>query len=187
MRNQFLAMGLISAVLTSAAPAARTKPDFSGTWTLDDSRSPSFATSNPRVSVRVQPVLGETFTVTQDDKTLTIKRAESQGVKRTILVDGVPQQDGPLPKTVSVTTVFALDGSPSHNMVPSIPPGQPDVDTFSIVLWEGDKLVIAIDRQGIHFTRSLQLQSDGALLVQQTSGTPGGAQTTVTSFYRKKT
>jgi len=161
MRNH-LAIGVALVALASAAPAAQTKPDFSGTWTFDDSRSPSFATSDPRVSVHAQPVLGEAFTATQDDKTLTIKRAESQG------------------------TVFALDGSPSHNMVPSGSPGQPDVDTFSIVLWEGDKLVIAIDSQGIHFTRSLQLQSDGALLVQQTAGTPGGAQTTVKSFYRKK-
>jgi hypothetical protein len=63
MRNQFLPMGLISAVLTSAAPVAQTKPDFSGTWTFDASRSPYFATSNPRVSVRAQPVLGEAFTV----------------------------------------------------------------------------------------------------------------------------
>jgi hypothetical protein len=187
MRNQFLAIGLISAVLTSAAPAAQTKPDFSGTWTFDDSRSPYFATSNPRVSVPAQPVLGEAFTVTQDDKLLTITRAESKGVKPTIVVDGIPQPDGPLPKTVSVTTVFALGGSPSHNRVPSIPPGEPDVDTLAIVLWEGDKLVIAIESQGSHLTRSLQLQSDGALLVQQTSGTPGGAQTTVKSFYRKKT
>jgi hypothetical protein len=31
MRSQFLAVGLISTVLTSAAPVAQAKPDFSGT------------------------------------------------------------------------------------------------------------------------------------------------------------
>src|SRR5438552_1056294 len=68
--HRALPIGVVLALLSVPALRAQTRPDFSGVWQMDASRSES-AMHNP-------PTAAVTFVIAQTDKELTVQRREGE-------------------------------------------------------------------------------------------------------------
>ena len=144
---------LASLVLFQQAPISKpaARPDFSGTWVLDDSGTYS---SGP---VIMAAMLGTRFRATQTAKTLTLD-IEAMGTK--------------------FVAVYNLDGSDSKIMSPVGPANELEA-VISRATWEDDRLVIrtkATEKENgvdvpIESVRVMRLDAKGLLLLER-SGTP---------------
>jgi hypothetical protein len=164
MRRRFLAAA-VAMVVVAASLGAQAKPNFSGKWVMDP---PPAATANAAggrgggagAPAGFQPGFGAEFTVTQDDKTLSISRG----------------QGSPL--------VYKLDGSESKNTVTRNGEQQ---EQIAKATWEGDKLVIAteVTFQGnvAEQKRVLSLENGNLVIEQTNPGRNGGAATKI--VYKK--
>ena len=138
---------------TSVQTQAPARPNFSGNWVLADGRP---------------ALLGDKFTATQDEKTLTLDITL-----------------GALPRPVRV--VYNLDGSESRNLNPSLTPGVADEPIFSKVSWDGSKLVILtrgtalVNGKPTESKRVLWIDAKGQLAIERTS--PGALA--IVSAYRR--
>jgi hypothetical protein len=164
----------LAILLTAALVAnttAQTKPDFSGDWAYDKSKSTVVRVNNTNVDA---PALGIEFSARQDATSLRVER-----------VFGSPP--------TSYTWTFDLTGKPTTNKLP----GQHgDDEVVSTASWNGSKLVITStrtskDAQGrkvatSSLKRTLSISDDGTLTIDA-SGTPPPIKGTskVTSVYRK--
>jgi hypothetical protein len=160
---------LVAAALVTTG-AAQTKPDFSGDWVYDQSKSTVVRVNNQQVDA---PALGRGFSARQDATTLRVERTFGS------------------PPT-AYTWTFDLTGKPTTNKLP----GQNgDDEVMSIATWQGNKLVIMSNRmskdsQGrsmvtSSLTRTLSIGNDATLTIEA-SGTPPPLPKTsrVTSVYR---
>jgi hypothetical protein len=164
MRRRFLAVA--SALLVVAVSlGAQAKPNFSGKWVMDPPPAGGANAGGGRgggggAAAGFQPGFGAEFTVTQNDKTLSISRGQ-----------GTP-------------LVYKLDGSESKNTVTRN--GEQQEQTAKAT-WEGDKLVIATD---VNFQgntaeqrRVLSLENGNLVIEQTNPGRNGGAATKI--VYKK--
>ena len=72
MRKILSALFLVSALMFTMAVNAAAPPTFAGTWTLDKSKSQG-------LSPRIQGADSVTWTITQDDKTISIEEKVTGG------------------------------------------------------------------------------------------------------------
>jgi hypothetical protein len=164
-----LAILLTAALVTSTT--AQTKPDFSGDWSYDKSKSTVVRVNNTNVDA---PAFGAGFSARQDGTSLHVDREFGS------------------PPT-AYTWTFDLGGKPTTNKLP----GQNgDDEVVSTVSWAGNKLVITStrmskDAQGLRVAtsslkRTLSISGDGTLKIDA-SGMPAPipGKSTVTSVYRK--
>lgn len=164
-----LAVLLAAVVVTTTT--AQTKPDFSGDWSYDKSKSTVVRVNNQNVDA---PALGIEFSVRQDADSLRVERKFGS------------------PPT-AYTWTFDLTGKPTTNKLP----GQNgDDEVVSTASWSGNKLVITSTRMGkdaqgkqvatSSLKRTLSIGDDGTLKIEA-SGTPAPIKGTskVTSIYRK--
>lgn len=149
-------MGL-AVLMAAALVAAQGKPNFSGSWTLDEAKSTMPQMGGGPGGGR-GGMMARAITVKQTDAELT---RETQMGERT------------------TTRVYKLDGSESVNSTP-----RGDVKSKS--RWEGAALVTdsVSEMQGpngamtIQSTEKLSLDAEGNLVVETTSKTPMGERTT---------
>lgn len=150
----------------AVAVSGQTPPDFSGTWTLDASKSemPQMG----RMGGERMGRMGEmTLTIKQNAETLTIDQKMGQ---------------------MSRTLTYKLDGSESTN------PGMRGGEVKSTSKWDGDKLVTESTQtmngpSGEMTIKSREVRSlaaDGTMLVEMTRETPRGTSTSKLIF-RKAT
>jgi hypothetical protein len=140
-------LALIAAVVLPFPARAQTKPDFSGTWTMDAAKS------DPAPQGRGGGGGGGTVTIKQTPTELAITSEGRQG----------PQ-----------TLTYKLDGSPSTNTM--MGRGGPS-EVKSTAKWEGATLVIESTRsiQGATVTQKevRRLDSGGKEMVVEMSSTGG--------------
>lgn len=144
---------------------AQKTPDFSGTWTLDASKSemPQMGGMGGRSGAGMGDV---TLTITQTADTLTI--AQKMG-------------------EMSRTLTYKLDGSESVNA------GMRGGEVKSTSKWDGDKLITESTQtmngptgeMTIRSKETRSLAADGTMVVNTTRETPRGTQTSKLVF--KKT
>ena len=159
MRKNALIVGALSLVFAASIAQAQ-GANFSGSWTrvADPNAAPTGGRGGGGG-------LGEAATLTQDAKTLTIKRTTQNG---------------------EVTTIFNLDGSDSKNMVQGRG-GQ--TEQVSKATWDGAKLVITtsfnMGENAVTRTQTMSLDASGQLVVTVTGPGRGGEVTTTTQTYKK--
>ena len=168
-RSMRLTILLAAALVTTAT--AQTKPDFSGDWAYDKSKSTVVRVNNTNVDA---PALGIVFSARQDATSLRVEREFGS------------------PPT-KYTWTFDLTGKPTTNKLP----GQNgDDEVVSIATWNGNKLVIASNRMGkdsqgrsgvtSSLTRTLSISADGTLTIEASGTPPPIAGTSkVKSVYRQ--
>ena len=157
----------IAALLIATAALAQGRPNFAGTWKFDSDKSMQAGPGNHYV---VAKMLGDEFTATQDDTTLTL-----------IIKIG----------TAQVTAFYKLDGSESKNMSPE---KGGDVAVISHCTWDAQKLVILSTSTSdvksqpvtLETKRVLFLDTDGSLVMDR-SGAPGSEITPSRSVYKRVT
>jgi TonB C terminal len=164
MQRHLCALGITLAAFASSGVQAQVKADFSDSW---------IASGSPNSTGTTQPVLGDQFTVKQDQRTFTIE-LRSTTVSPVADIPSKPW-----------TLVYALDGSESKNEVPVPQPGQPSGESTSTASWQGSTLVITSDTSTTHAQLSFSLQPDGTLLVERAT-TMGAATSTVRTFYNRR-
>ena len=162
---------LLTGALVATTTAQTAKPDFSGVWSYDKSKSTIVRVNNTNVDA---PALGIEFSAKQDATSLRVERKF-----------GSPATE--------YTWVFDLTGKPTTNKLPG---KNGDDEVVSTATWNGNKLVITSNRmskdaQGksvvtSSLKRTLSINDDGTLKIEA-SGTPPPIQGTskVTSLYRK--
>jgi hypothetical protein len=156
----------ILAVLFTAGAMAQTRPDFSGTWTLDVEKS-------------VMPQ----------------GRGAGQGGGRGGGMGAAPLRikiDGPkmsIERTMgqqgtTVTTVYMLDGTVSKNTQAGRQGGEPVEITYTSK-WEGSKLVTTIANPRGSSTETRWIEADGTMVVETTRTNPQGESVTTKLVYKK--
>jgi hypothetical protein len=155
--SRALALGLVAALILPFAPRAQSRPDFTGTWTMDASRSqlPQMGRGGRGGGGRGAGGGSLTQVIKQTAADLTI---EIQG--------------GPL----SRTAVYKLDGSPTTNE------GGRGATITSKTRWDGAKLIIESTREiqgfSLSTTETRSLEAGGKeMVVETTAATPQGEQT----------
>jgi len=169
-RSVALAGVIAASIITTTH--AQTKPDFSGDWSYDRSKSTVVRVNNQKVDA---PAFGMHFSARQDGTSLLIDR-----------------EFGSLP--TAYTWTFDLAGKETTNKLPG---SNGDDEVVSTASWNGDTLIImstrtSKDSQGktvatSSLKRILSLNRDGTLKIEA-SGSPPPIQgaTTVTSVYLKQ-
>ncbi|HYM24028.1 MAG TPA: hypothetical protein VEU08_12505 [Vicinamibacterales bacterium] len=139
--NRIAILALSAAIVIPFTARAQSKPDFSGTWTMDASKS------DPAPQGRRGGMGGGSQTVKQTATEITI---ESQG------------------RGGAQTMVYKLDGSKSMNKVMGRG-GEQSVE--STAKWDGSTLVIETTRDfgGQSVTTKETRKMDGANMVVETS------------------
>ncbi len=160
---------LTGALVLAAAVAvfAQKSPDFSGTWTLDPSKSEMPQMGGGMGGGRAGGGMGE--------MTVTIKQTADS-----VTID---QKMGEMSRTIT----YKLDGSESVN------PGMRGGEVKSTSKWDGDKLLTESTQtmsgpNGEMTIKSKEIRSlaaDGTMIVETTRETPRGTQTSKLVF--KKT
>ncbi|MEO5896116.1 MAG: hypothetical protein ABIS06_10470 [Vicinamibacterales bacterium] len=153
---------LIAVVSLCGAPAVQARPDFSGTWTFDQSKT---MRPGPDGRVVLAAMLGDQFVARQNGKTLTLRITFNGEI---------------------VVAVYDLTGAESENISPG------DIRVRSRARWQDKKLVIDSISQGvdqgkpatIETKRTIWLEDNGDLIVDRT-GTPATAVTASRSVYRR--
>ena len=160
--KRLLALTVTAAVLTSSlAVLAQTRPNFAGKWTLVPDPNAAAAGGRGR---GMAGGLGQTFTATQDEKTLTVVSTTQMG---------------------EIKAVYNLDGSATKNPITLV--GQ-TVERTSKVKWDGARLIVTsisnFQGNAAETTQVWSLDKSGSLTVESTnnfSGTP----TTTKALYKK--
>ena len=160
--KRLLALTVIAALLTSSlAVLAQTRPNFAGKWTLVPDPNAAAAGGRGR---GMADGLGQAFTATQDEKTMTVVSTTQMG---------------------EIKSVYNLDGSETKNPITL---GGQTVDRTSKVKWDGAKLIVTstsnFQGNAAETTQVWSLDAAGTLTVESTnnfSGTP----TTTKAQYKK--
>jgi TonB family protein len=143
-----------ASILDRLSIAAQTRPNVSGTWVFDRTKS---LQPGPDGRIVLAPMLGDEFEAHQDSKTLTLTiRTGAQ----------------------TVNAVYALDGSESRNVSPGAR-GEPDITVLSRASWDGNRLVILTTSRSmekgqevtVETKRVIWLEDDSNLVIER-SGTP---------------
>ena len=170
-RSMRLAILVTAALVTTTT--AQTKPDFSGDWAYDKSKSTVVRVNDTNVDA---PALGIVFSARQDATSLLVEREFGSPPTR-------------------YTWTFDLTGKPTTNKLPG---RNGDDEVVSTAAWNGNKLVITSTRMSkdssgrsvatSSLKRTLSISNDGTLTIDA-SGTPPPIPRTskVMSVYRKNT
>ena len=162
MKRVISMAGVLVLVMMASAAFAQSKPNFAGKWTLVPDPNAAAGGGRGRGGLG----MGNEFTAAQDEKTLTVTRAN--------------QQIG------EIKSVYNLDGSDSKNTLSF---GGQSVDQMSKVKWDGSKLVITTKTnfQGneAESTQTWSLDASGSLMIESTSNFGGNGPTTTKSTYKK--
>ncbi len=154
--RRVLLLAVATAVILPFHARAQVKPDFSGTWTLDASKSdqPMGRGGRGGGGASTGPI-----TITQNASTLTQKRGE-------------------------LTLVYTLDGSASTNQMPG--PGGPQEVKSTAKWDGSKLVIETIrDFQGMSITQkeTRSLSADGKeMTIEQSIATPQGERTTKQVF-----
>ncbi len=152
---------VVALVIAGASVSAQSKTNFAGKWTLVP--DPNAAAGGGGRGRGMGGGLGQEFTATQDDKTLTVTTSN--------------------PQMGDMKMVYNLDGSETKN--PITFNGQ-TIERASKVKWDGAKLVITttINFNGTpaETTQSWTLDASGALVVESTSNFNGNPMTTKATY-----
>jgi hypothetical protein len=148
MKQSLLEVAIVIGVLALPLPlASQDRPDFSGTWGLDATKSDPVTPPKPSIDGRPGPPPGSRPTmlrITQTTDTLTIDETNPKGVKR---------------------FTFRLDGSESTNWTGPI-------QMKSRVSWEDNKLVFSttnsVEYDNFGNSREVYGLHDGSLIVERT-------------------
>lgn len=167
--RSFARLPIALVLLATAQPAgAQPPPSLAGTWTLVPERA---ATADPpaRIPATAGSGWGQTLTITQDDKALTIERAQFSAYD----MQAAPR------------FVYALDGSESRNVV-NMGRG-PQVHTARVT-WKAGALTITARYDpdsplASEVTYVLSLEPSGELVIETTRG--DGPAATTRSRYRR--
>jgi hypothetical protein len=153
--SRALTIGLVAALILPFTPRAQSRPDFTGTWTMDASRSqlPQMGRGG-RGGGRGAGGGSSTQVIKQTATDLTIEI-----------------QAGPM----SRTAVYKLDGSPTTNE------GGRGATITSKTRWDGDKLIIQSTREiqgfSLTTTETRSLEAGGKEMVVETvASAPQGEQ-----------
>ena len=156
--------------------SAQTRPDFSGHWIAVPDAAPG-ATNAAPAPPTFGSGLGTDITITQNESTLTVERAQFSQY------DIQP----------AMKFVYALDGSDSRN---AINMGRGPQETTSKVAWQDGGLQLTTtyrseDRDGKPTTSEVRqlftLESGDTLVISATrGGPPGGLPATSRQVYKKK-
>jgi hypothetical protein len=218
------ALGVVAVIASVASVGhafGQQRPDFSGTWTYDAAHSSKTSrgvsvngvdrsTTPIDVDKPPSPALGNDFTAKQDAKTLTLEltltrqTGDSDPFKDSRLkyqqdlysrtIDGARGDNNTAAGTVHYSSVDALEGSESHNKIPPMTSGEPELEFVSTAAWNGGTLVITTTwvppnptpTPRPSTTRSFRLDSDGYLIVETTTTMVGGPWTYTTAYARKR-
>jgi protein TonB len=150
------------------AITAQPRPNFSGTWVFDRTKSMQ---PGPDGRIVLAPMLGDEFDAHQDAKALTL----------TIRTGAL-----------TVNAVYALDGSESRNVSPGTR-GEPDITVLSRASWDGNRLVILTTSTStekgqevtVETKRVISLDDESNLIIERT-GTPPTLVKPSRSVYRKR-
>ena len=161
MPRSVTALVALVSVLALSAPASaqNSRPDFSGTWTLDATKSQA-----PMLPQSAQLV------VSQSDKLLTIEHTASNGAG-----------------TQTNKLSYNIDGSPSKNS--TSPPGGQPIDFNSTTEWSGRTLVITTTADfsgGFKQVERWTLSADGKQLTVLGDIAVSGQTATAKMLYNKK-
>ena len=151
-----LVLAVVASVVLPFTARAQSKPDFSGTWTLDTARSDAPLGRGGRGGRG-----GGTgpATIVQDAASLKITRGEQ-------------------------TLTYKLDGSDSTNKV--MGRGGEATDQVSKASWSGDKLVIKTTLANGERTQTVSLVGGKLTIESVQPGRDGGPGTPMTTTYTKK-
>jgi hypothetical protein len=163
--KQRLGIVIVGLVLTLPL-ASQERPDFSGTWRLDDAKSDPVSAPKPRADGRPGPPPGSRPTmlvVVQTADTLTIDETGPKGVRR---------------------FRFKLDGTESTNWTGPI-------QMKSRASWESDKLVFSttnsVEYDNFGSSREVYSLRDGSLVVEKTLNRRDGTIITTKLVFVKLT
>lgn len=165
MRRSAL-MGIAAVAFVASSAFAQAKTNFAGTWNMvvDPAAQQGGAPGGGRGRGGMGG-FGPTFTVTQDDKVLTIVRTMGEN---------------------TMTTTYNLDGSDSKNMVMGRGGQQ---EQISKAKWEGANLVITrtqqMGEQSIEIRQTFSIGADGALTIETTRPGQDGTPVSTKVQYKK--
>lgn len=161
-------MSLAAVAVMASNAFAQAKPSFAGTWNMvvdPAAQQAAGGGGGGGGGGRGRGGMGPTFSVTQDDKTLTITRTMGEN---------------------TVNTVLNLDGSDSKNMVNGRG-GQ--TEQISKAKWEGATLVVTRSQQmgenTIEIKQTFSIGADGNLWVETTRPGQDGTPMSTKVQYKK--
>ena len=168
MRRSAL-MGIAAVAFVASSAFAQAKTSFAGTWNMVVDPAAQQAAAGGGAGGRGmgggRGGFGPTFTVTQDDKVLSIVRTMGEN---------------------TMTTTYNLDGSDSKNMMMGRG-GQ--MEQISNAKWDGANLVIVTKvqrgEQVIEQKRTLSIGADGVLTIETTTPGQDGTPMTSKAQYKK--
>jgi hypothetical protein len=162
MKRVLICLVALALVTPAIGVAAQSKPNFAGKWTLVPDPN---AAAGGGGRGRGMGGLGQTFTASQDEKTLTVITNN--------------------PQVGEIKAVYNLDGSETKNPISF---GGNTVDRTSKVKWDGAKLIITstsnFQGNAVETTQAWSLDASGTLTVESTSNF-GGNPTTTKAQYKK--
>ena len=158
-------MGIAAVAFVASNAFAQAKTSFAGTWNMVVDPAQQQAAGAPGGGRGGRGGFGPTFTVTQDEKTLTIARTMGEN---------------------TVSSVYNLDGSDSKIMMQGRGCA---MEQISNAKWEGTNLVIITKvvrgEQTIEQKRTLSLGADGVLTIETTQPGQDGNPMSTKVQYKK--
>jgi hypothetical protein len=168
MRRASFFLAVVGLLIGTTSLSAQERPNFSGTWTLQQSGDAAAGGGGGARGGRGGGRgmgLGMGATIAQDAGTLTITRTTQNG---------------------EVKSVYKLDGSESRNTVTGRG-GQ--TEQVSKARWDGNKVVItttlSMGENTFDSTMALSLDNEQLVVETTSPGRGGGAATTNTQRYTK--
>jgi hypothetical protein len=166
MRRSTALMSLAAVAVMASNAFAQAKTSFAGTWNMvmDPAAQQAAAPGGGRGRGGMGG-LGPTFSVTQDDKTLTITRTMGEN---------------------TMTTTYNLDGSDSKNMVMGRGGQQ---EQISHAKWDGANLVVTRTQQmgenSVEIKQTFSIGADGMLTIETSRPGPDGNPVSTKVQYKK--
>ena len=174
MRRRMTVLTILMTAALLAGVSAQGKPSFAGKWTAvtDPSTPPPPAGGGGRGGRGMGGGgWGQTFTISQDAKTLTVERTAGDA---------------------TVKETYNLDGADSKIMMPGRQGGAP-TEVVAKANWEDNKLVIKAERtmnmggneMKMETKREITLEADGSLKIVTTTSGMGDQPIVNTASYKK--
>ena len=167
MRRSTALMSLAAVAVMASNAFAQAKTNFAGTWNMvvDPAAQQAAAPGGGGRGRGGMGGLGPTFSVTQDEKTLTITRTMGEN---------------------TMTTTYNLDGSDSKNMVMGRNGQQ---EQISHAKWDGANLVVTRTQQmgenSVEIKQTFSLSADGVLTIETTRPGQDGTPMSTKVQYKK--
>ena len=176
MRRIGAVLMVVAAMALIAGVSAQGKPSFAGKWTIVADPNappppPPGGGGGGRGGRGMGGGWGQTFTITQDAKTLKVERMQGE---------------------TPIAETFNLDGSDSKNMLPGMRGGEPS-PVVSKASWEDNKLVVESERtmnmsgneMKIETKREITVDAAGTLTIKTTISGMGDQSQVTTATYKK--